>query len=48
MRKEPTTAPTEIRARKPWSPPKYSRIRAGEAELGANPVRQEGIFALGS
>lgn len=31
-----------------WTKPAYARIRAGEAELGANPVIAEGFFGKGS
>lgn len=47
MSDKPSTQ-TDTTPRKPWSPPRYSRIRAGEAELGANPIRPEGAFAMGS
>jgi hypothetical protein len=36
------------RARRPWTRPRVTRIRAGEAELGATPVKPEGPFAMGS
>ena len=38
----------EAAPRRTWSRPKLSRIRAGEAELGANPIKPEGAFATGS
>ena len=41
----PAPAP---RARRPWTRPRVTRIRAGEAELGATPVKPEGPFAMGS
>ncbi len=47
MSDKPSVQPTKPE-RKPWSPPRYSRIRAGDAELGANTVRPEGAFAQGS
>lgn len=34
--------------RRAWSPPRLTRFRAGEAELGANPMTPEGAFAQGS
>ncbi|HEY7808521.1 MAG TPA: hypothetical protein VIC34_15095 [Croceibacterium sp.] len=34
--------------RKPWTRPRVTRMRAGEAELGATPVKPEGPFAFGS
>jgi hypothetical protein len=42
-----TAAPAR-KARRPWSPPHLTRIRAGEAELGANAALPEGHFAQGS
>lgn len=40
-----TTASGQRRA---WSPPRLTRFRAGEAELGGNPANPEGAFATGS
>jgi hypothetical protein len=34
--------------RKPWVKPVVRTIRARDAEAGANPVRTEGAFGLGS
>lgn len=34
--------------REAWVKPDVARIRAGEAELGANPVIAEGFFGKGS
>lgn len=34
--------------REAWVKPDVARIRAGEAELGANPVIGEGFFGKGS
>mgnify|MGYP006399374765 CR=1 FL=1 len=31
-----------------WSPPRLTRFRAGEAEVGGNPINPEGAFATGS
>lgn len=31
-----------------WSPPRLTRFRAGEAEVGGNPINPEGGFATGS
>jgi hypothetical protein len=34
--------------RRAWSAPCITRLRAGEAELGANPAKTEQAFAYGS
>jgi hypothetical protein len=34
--------------RKVWHRPQLARLRAGEAELGANPAKTEQAFAYGS
>lgn len=39
---------TEAAPRRTWQTPSVTRIRAGEAELGANQVNPEGAFAFGS
>lgn len=36
------------RARKPWVAPNLTRIGAGQAENGLNPVRNDGVFSMGS
>jgi hypothetical protein len=42
-------AGTPVKAlRRPWTRPRVTRMRAGEAELGATPVKPEGPFAFGS
>ena len=37
------TATTPVRATRTWQRPEIRRIKAGEAELGANPIRPEGL-----
>lgn len=39
---------TELPQRNDWVTPEVRRMRAGDAEAGANPIRPEGIFAQGS
>jgi hypothetical protein len=34
--------------RREWQAPRLARLRAGQAELGANPIKEEGVFAKGS
>lgn len=34
--------------RRAWTPPRLTRLRAGQAELGANPANPEQAFAMGS
>jgi hypothetical protein len=34
--------------RRPWVRPRVAKIRAGEAELGANPIKPDGAFSVGS
>lgn len=34
--------------RQQWATPRLVRMRAGDAELGANPLRPEGPIAMGS
>jgi hypothetical protein len=41
-------APVESVRRRPWSRPHLTRLRAGEAEIGANPATTEEAFAHGS
>jgi hypothetical protein len=36
------------RERKTWDRPRLTRLRAGEAEIGANPAKPELHFAYGS
>lgn len=41
----PGAAPPEAQ---PWIRPEVVRMRAGDAEVGANPLRPEGPIAMGS
>lgn len=34
--------------RQEWATPRLVRMRAGDAEVGANPLRPEGPIAMGS
>ena len=34
--------------RRGWERPQLTKLRAGDAELGANPIKEEGAFAKGS
>jgi hypothetical protein len=34
--------------RRPWNAPRLIRIKAGEAEIGSNPIMPEGPIAKGS
>jgi hypothetical protein len=43
-----TASSPSSKTRKPWIAPNLVRLRAGAAENGLNPIREDGVFSMGS
>lgn len=44
----PMSQPAAPSAKRAWTEPKLTTMRASDAEAGANPINPEGAFAQGS